>query len=44
VLGSATVPIRSDDTLGSLTARMRRAEHELLVDTLATLCRQEVGP
>jgi phosphoribosylglycinamide formyltransferase-1 len=42
VLGSATVPIRPDDTLDSLTARVHATEHQLLVDTLATLCRQEV--
>ena len=39
-----TVPIRPDDTLETLTARVHDAEHELLVDTLATLCRQEVRP
>ena len=32
VLGTATVPIHPDDTLESLTARVHRAEHELLVD------------
>ena len=32
VLGTTTVPIRPDDTLESLTARVHRAEHELLVD------------
>ena len=42
VLGSTTVPIRPDDTLESLTARVHDAEHELLIATLATLCRQEV--
>jgi formyltetrahydrofolate-dependent phosphoribosylglycinamide formyltransferase len=42
VVGSTTVPIRPDDTLESLTARIHRAEHELLVRTLANLCRQEV--
>lgn len=42
VLGSTTVPIRPDDTLDSLTDRVHAAEHELLVATLATLCRQEV--
>ena len=42
VLASRTVPIRPDDTLDSLTDRIHRVEHELLVDTLATLCRQEV--
>jgi len=42
VLGSTTVPIHPDDTLESLTARMHRAEHELLIAALAPLCRQEV--
>ena len=42
VLSTAVVPIRPDDTLETLTARVHRTEHELLVDTLATLCRQEV--
>lgn len=42
VLASTPVPINPDDTLDSLTARVHRAEHELLVATLATLCRQEV--
>ena len=41
VLGSAPVAIRVEDTLESLTARVRQAEHELLVDTLATLCRRQ---
>jgi phosphoribosylglycinamide formyltransferase-1 len=42
VLGTATVPIRPDDTLESLTARVHATEHELLITTLAPLCRQEV--
>ena len=42
VLAALPVPIHPDDTLDSLSARVHRAEHELLVDTLATLCRQEV--
>ena len=42
VLGSTTVPIEPDDTLESLSARVHRAEHELLIATLTTLCRQEV--
>ena len=42
VLGTTTVPILPDDTLESLTARVHRAEHELLVATLTPLCRQEV--
>jgi phosphoribosylglycinamide formyltransferase-1 len=44
VLGTTTVPIHPDDTLESLAARVHDAEHELLVTTLATLCRQEVHP
>lgn len=44
VLGTTTVPIHPDDTFESLAARVHRAEHELLVTTLATLCRQEVHP
>jgi phosphoribosylglycinamide formyltransferase 1 len=42
VLGTTTVPIRPDDTFESLTARVHAAEHELLIATLAPLCRQEV--
>ena len=42
VLGTITVPIRPDDTLESLTARVHAAEHELLIATLTPLCRQEV--
>jgi len=42
VLASRPVPIHPDDTLETLSTRVHRAEHELLVDTLATLCRQEV--
>ena len=44
VLGTTTVPILPDDSLESLTARVHRAEHELLVTTLTTLCGQEVHP
>jgi len=44
VLGTTTVPIHPHDTVESLAARVHRAEHELLVTTLATLCRQEVHP
>ena len=43
VLGTSVVPILPDDTLESLTARVHAHEHQLLVDTLATLCRQEVS-
>jgi phosphoribosylglycinamide formyltransferase-1 len=42
LLASRSVPIRPDDTLDTLAARIHDVEHELLVDTLATLCRQEV--
>jgi phosphoribosylglycinamide formyltransferase 1 len=42
VLASQAVPIRPDDTLDTLTARIHDVEHDLLVDTLAALCRQEV--
>ena len=42
VLGITIVPIRPDDTLESLTGRVHTAEHELLITTLAPLCRQEV--
>ena len=44
VLGTTTVPILPDDSLEALTARVHRAEHELLVSTLTTLCGQEVHP
>jgi formyltetrahydrofolate-dependent phosphoribosylglycinamide formyltransferase len=42
VLGTTTVPIHPDDTLETLSARVHHAEHELLIATLSTLCRQEV--
>jgi phosphoribosylglycinamide formyltransferase 1 len=42
VLATATVPIHPDDTLEVLATRVHRTEHELLVSTLTTLCRQEV--
>jgi phosphoribosylglycinamide formyltransferase 1 len=38
VLAKVTVPIRPDDTLDTLTERVHRAEHQLLVGTLRTLC------
>lgn len=38
VLATAEVPIRPDDTLETLTARVHAVEHRLLVDTLARLC------
>lgn len=37
VLATATVDIRPDDTLDTLTARVHETEHRLLVDTLADL-------
>lgn len=43
VLAATTVPIHPDDTVDALTARVHRAEHELLVATLSTLCCQEVA-
>ena len=45
VLGRATIPIFPDDTLDALTTRVHRAEHELLVATLADLLTPlEVSP
>jgi len=41
VLGMAVVPIRPDDTLESLTERIHRTEHQVLVAALFDLCRQE---
>ena len=43
VLATTDVPIRPDDTLESLAERIHGVEHELLVATIATLCRQP-GP
>jgi formyltetrahydrofolate-dependent phosphoribosylglycinamide formyltransferase len=40
VLATATVPILAADTLDTLTERVHATEHELLVGTLATLCRR----
>lgn len=37
VLGVETVPIREDDTLEALTARIHETEHRLLVDVLKLL-------
>jgi formyltetrahydrofolate-dependent phosphoribosylglycinamide formyltransferase len=42
VLATATVPIRPDDTLGTLTERVHATEHRLLIATLRNLCRQEL--
>lgn len=38
VLAACEVPIRPDDTLESLTARVHAAEHALLLDALTALC------
>jgi formyltetrahydrofolate-dependent phosphoribosylglycinamide formyltransferase len=38
VLAQALVPIESDDTLDTLTARVHAVEHRVLVETLRTLC------
>lgn len=38
VLATAEVPIRPDDTLETLTARVHAVEHRLLVETLTRLC------
>lgn len=38
VLATREIPIRPDDTLESLTARVHEVEHVVLVDTLAALC------
>jgi phosphoribosylglycinamide formyltransferase 1 len=38
VLATAPVPIEPDDTVDTLTQRVHRVEHRLLVDTLRTLC------
>jgi phosphoribosylglycinamide formyltransferase 1 len=40
VLATATVEIRPDDTLETLTARVHATEHRLLVESLHDLCRQ----
>ncbi|MEZ5296044.1 MAG: phosphoribosylglycinamide formyltransferase [Ilumatobacteraceae bacterium] len=40
VLATDDVPIRPDDTLETLEARIHAVEHRLLVDTIAGLCRQ----
>ena len=42
VLATATVPIRPDDTLETLTERVHATEHRLLVDTLRTMCLKEL--
>lgn len=40
VLATEDVPIRPDDTLDALEARVHAVEHRLLVDTIRTLCHQ----
>lgn len=40
VLATEDVPIRPDDTLERLAARIHAAEHRLLVDTIGNLCRR----
>ncbi|MCB0966516.1 MAG: phosphoribosylglycinamide formyltransferase [Ilumatobacter sp.] len=40
VLATDDVPIRPDDTLETLEARIHAVEHRLLVDTIAGLCRE----
>jgi phosphoribosylglycinamide formyltransferase-1 len=42
VLATVAVEVRDDDTLESLTERVHRAEHALLVRTLQALTREEV--
>jgi phosphoribosylglycinamide formyltransferase 1 len=42
VLATAEVPLIADEPLEALEQRMHAAEHELLVDTLARLCRGEL--
>lgn len=44
VLATVDVPIAPDDTLETLTARVHAAEHQLLVATLADLCRSVPVP
>ena len=44
VLATATVAIRPDDTLETLTERVHATEHRLLVDTLRNLCLKELDP
>jgi phosphoribosylglycinamide formyltransferase-1 len=42
VLATATVAIRPDDTLETLTERVHATEHRLLIDTLRTMCQKEL--
>jgi phosphoribosylglycinamide formyltransferase-1 len=44
VLGTAVVPIEIDDTLAALEARIHTSEHQLVVATLARVCRTTSAP
>lgn len=44
VLATAVVPIRSDDTLATLSARVHATEHRIVVSTLAALCAAQEIP
>ena len=44
VLATEDVPIRPDDTLDTLEARIHAVEHRLLVDTIAHLCDHRTTP
>ena len=43
VLATEDVPIRPDDTLDSLEARIHAVEHRLLVGTIRTLCTSTIS-
>lgn len=43
VIATAEVPILADDTLEALEARIHAVEHQLLVDTIGTLCTRSVA-
>lgn len=40
VIACEEIPIRADDSIGALTARIHRVEHRLLVDAVSTLLEQ----
>ena len=44
VIATVEVPIRADDTLASLEARVHAAEHRLLVETIRDLCADRTTP
>ena len=44
VIATTEVPIRPDDTLDALAARVHAAEHRLLVDTIRSLCARDARP